>query len=150
MRRWSGLVVVVLVGACAHGALADAPLTHALPQATIGGSLTISAQRVDPGPYTMSMTDPTPQQGVICAARVAGPTRANKGNIKLTGRVPPSLACYESDGTLLSHVRVAAGTYMLVLCQSDGPTGCQGEHTEIQHQVVVHPAPTSHPKTTSH
>jgi hypothetical protein len=137
MRWRAGLVAMVLVGACAGGALADAPLSHGLTRATVGGTVTVSAQLVDPGAYTLSLSDPTPAQGAICAAKVAGPSKASHGRISLTGKVPATLGCYDSSGTLLTRVKMTAGTYTLFLCQADGPTGCDGSNTVIQHRVVV-------------
>lgn len=149
MRWGCRLVVLWLVGACAGGAMAAVPVSRALPQATVGGLVTVSAQGADPGSYTLSLTAPDPTQGVICATKIAGPTRASHGHIRLTGKVPTRLSCYGSDGSLLTHVRLTPGTYTLFLCQLDGATSCDGSRTIIHHQVVVHAAPR-HTKPKSH
>jgi hypothetical protein len=136
--RWR-FGVVALVPACvfAAGALADVPLSGGQTITTVGGTVTIGAGIVDSGPYTLSIADTHPSVATICAAKLAGPKRAVKGNIKLTGRVPTSLGCYSSDGSLLTRVKLKPGTYTLFLCQADGPTGCNGDKTVIKHPVVV-------------
>jgi hypothetical protein len=140
--RWRfGVVVLLPACACAAGALADVPLSGGLTQATVGGTVTVSAGLVDPGPYTLSVADLHPSTATICAAKLAGPKRAVRGSIKLTGKVPTSLGCYSSDGSLLTRVKLTPGTYTLFLCQSDGPTGCNGNKTEIKHQIVIHATP---------
>jgi hypothetical protein len=140
-----GVGAVLLACAFAAGAYADVPLSSGSVQATVGGTVTITAGLVDPGAYTLTLTDPNPDHGTICAAKLAGPAKAIKGKIKLTGRVPTSIACYSSDGSLLTHVKMAAGTYTVFLCQADGPTGCDGSHTVIEHHVVVHLPAGPHP-----
>jgi hypothetical protein len=137
--------VVVLACAWAGSALAGAQqLSGGLTQATVGGTLTVSASLVDPGAYTMSLTDPQPARGAICATRMAGPTRAVRGRIKLTGKVPKTFACYGSDGSLITRIKITPGTYTVHLCQSTGPTSCNGDKTVIHSQVVVHlPKPQS-------
>jgi hypothetical protein len=140
-------VAVLLVGACAGGALADVGASSAATVATVGGSVTLSAQGVDAGPYTLSMTEPAPTQGVTCGTKLSGPTRASRGNIRLTGKVPTSLPCYGADGSVLTHDKLTGGTYTLILCQSSGPVACNGAHTEIQHQISVRAAPKPKPPT---
>jgi len=136
MRWRSGVVALISACACAAGASADA-----LTQATIGGTVTVSAGLVSPGPYTLSLVEPHPTKATTCAAKLAGPKRAVKGHIKLTGTVPTSLRCYSSDGTLLTRIKITPGTYSLFLCQADGPTGCNGSKTVIKHQIVIHAVP---------
>ncbi len=141
MRLASRLVVLCLSGVLAAGALADVSTTHSLVQATVGGSVTVTASSADPGAYTLSIADTHPAQGVICSDKVAGPIKAVKGRLRATGKVPAGIACYASDGTVLSHAKMSAGTYTLFLCQADGPTGCDGSHTVIRNQVLVKLAP---------
>jgi len=136
--RWRfGVVALVPACALAAGAFADAPFAGGQTVTTVGGTVTIGAGIVDPGPYTLSIADLHSSKATICAAKIAGPKRAVKGNIKLTGKVPTSLRCYSSDGTLLTRVKLTPGTYTLFLCQSDGPTSCNGDKTVIKHPVVV-------------
>ena len=145
MRSLLAVGVLGLACVSAGATLAGAQqMSGGLTQATIGGTLTVSASLVDPGLYTMSLTDRHPARGTICASKLAGPTRAVNGRIKLTGRVPKTFACYGSDGSRIARVKVTPGTYTLYLCQSTGPTSCNGDKTVIHNQVVVHlPRPNS-------
>jgi hypothetical protein len=136
--RWR-FCVVALFPACAlaAGALSDVSLAGGQTITTVGGTVTIGAGLVDSGPYTLSVADTHPSAGTICAAKLAGPKRAIKGNITLTGKVPSSMRCYSSSGSVLTRVKIKPGTYTLFLCQADGPTGCNGDKTVIKHPVTV-------------
>ncbi len=146
MRWRTGVVAVPCACAFAAGAMADVAISSGITQATVGGTVTVSAGFVSSGPYTLSLADLHPSKATICAAKLAGPKRASMGDIKLTGKVPTSLGCYSSDGSLLTRVKLTPGTYTLFLCQSTGPTGCNGSRTVIKHQIVIHAAP--HRKST--
>jgi hypothetical protein len=112
---------VAAVGALAllpAAALAAASM-HAPSTAAIGSRITVRANHLDAGRYTLVLaieTSVVDDTVTSCFARVGSSRPAAAGRVTITGTLPKRLACYQGGlGPNLGYFRVRPDRYVLSL-----------------------------------
>jgi hypothetical protein len=123
MKRVAVLVVLALA-LTAPSALAAARMS-APAAAKIGSHITVSASGLKPGHYTLELAVEVLPGGASptnCVGRV-GTATAIGGHLRITGKLPGRLACYQGVGAAGGHKTTTPGNYRLSLGVSFAPNG---------------------------
>jgi hypothetical protein len=123
MKRVAVLVVLAL-GLAAPSALAAAWMS-APAAAKVGSHITVSASGLKPGHYTLELAVEVLPGGASptnCVGRV-GTATAVGGHLRIAGKLPGHLACYQGVGAAGGYKATTPGNYHLSLGVSFAPNG---------------------------
>jgi hypothetical protein len=124
MKRVTVLVVLAL-GLAAPSALAAATTMSAPAAAKVGSAITVSATGLKPGHYTLELAVeilPGGASPTNCVGRV-GTATAVAGHLRIAGKLPRHLACYQGVGAAGGYKTTTPGNYHLSLGVSFAPNG---------------------------
>ena len=117
--------------------LATAPILVAPPTARIGATVTAKASGLKPGAYALTLVwDKSPGLHGACVARLAT-ARAVAGHVRLSGRIPRKLTCWENDSVRLGVVGTAPGPYHLIVAVPDGPSGFDVRYSFVRRAIRI-------------
>ncbi len=132
------VVVVLALGLAAPSALAAARMS--VPAvAKLGSRITVSASGLKPGHYTLELAVevlPGGASPTSCVGRV-GTATAVGGHLRITGKLPGRLACYQGVGAAGGYKTTKPGNYHLTLGVSFAPNGFSGSGSFVMRKILV-------------
>jgi hypothetical protein len=136
LRRMLGLSAVALLLLPAT-ALAAARMT-APSHAAVGSRITVSANGLKPGRYTLELVVevlPGGASPTFCLARVGAAKRAQGGKVTISGKLPARLGCHMGEGILEGFVPARPGKYTLSLGVLLPPAGFSETGSFVKHSI---------------
>jgi hypothetical protein len=123
--RLLGLVSVLGVSLCGALAFAAGGAKLSTPSsARVGDKVAGKGSGLKPSRYALTLAlDNTAGPRTACVARVGRQQDTVHGRVKITGRIPPRLRCWENNSVRLGKIKVTPGKYHLILGHPDGPAG---------------------------
>jgi hypothetical protein len=137
MKRVAVLVILAL-GLGAPSALAAATIS-APAAAKAGTRITVSASGLKPGHYTLELAVeilPGGASPTNCVGKI-GTATAVGGRVRITGKLPGRLACYQGVGEAGGHEATKPGNYHLTLGVSFAPNGFSGSGSFVMRKIRV-------------
>jgi hypothetical protein len=133
-RAVSAVVVLALVlpAAAAAKALMSSPA-----KAAVGARVTVRANGLKPGHYTLELVQEVLPGGASptnCVGKV-GTATASGGRVTITGKLPKRLGCYQGVGAVEGYETVRPGSYRLTLGVAFAPNGFSGTSSFITHKL---------------
>jgi hypothetical protein len=135
MKRVAVLVVIAL-GLTAPSALAAATMS-APTAAKVGSRITVSASGLKPGHYTLELAVEVLPGGALptsCVGRI-GTATAVGGHLRIAGKLPNRLACYQGVGAAGGYETTVPGNYHLSLGVSFAPNGFSGSGSFVMRKI---------------
>ena len=135
MKRVAVLVVIAL-GLTAPSALAAATMS-APTAAKVGSRITVSASGLKPGHYTLELAVEVLSGGASptsCVGRI-GTATAVGGHLRIAGKLPGRLACYQGVGAAGGYETTVPGNYHLSLGVSFAPNGFSGSGSFVMRKI---------------
>jgi hypothetical protein len=118
------LTTTALILALACGTAFAAARFSAPSKAHVGDQVTAKASGLKSGRYALTLSlDNTAGPRTACLARVGHRQNAVNGRLKITGKIPPRLRCWENNSVRLGKIKVEPGKYHLIIGQPQGPSG---------------------------
>jgi hypothetical protein len=135
MKRVAVLVVLAL-GLAAPSALAAATMS-APADAKVGSRITVNASGLKPGHYTLELAVEVLSGGASptnCVGRV-GTATAVGGHLRIAGKLPGRLGCYQGVGAAGGYETTTPGNYHLSLGVSFAPNGFSGSGSFVMRKI---------------
>lgn len=127
MKRvaYAALLCALLVAA----PVALAAVKVAAPRkARVGDTITTRASGLKPGRYAVTLAlDDTAGPRTACVSRLGHLQDAAGGRVKISGKIPHRLTCWENNSVKLGRVATSPGSYHLIVAVPDGPSGFSGK-----------------------
>jgi hypothetical protein len=130
------VLVVLALGLAAPSALAAATISSPTV-AKVGSHITASASGLKPGHYTLELVVEVLPGGASptnCVGRV-GTATAVAGHVRITGKLPGRLACYQGVGEVGGSENTKPGNYRLSLGVSFAPNGFSGSGSFVTRKI---------------
>jgi hypothetical protein len=126
-------VLVVVLPAAALAAKVSAPR-----HARVGDSITTRASGLKPGRYAVTLAlDNTAGRRTACVSRLGHLQDSVGGRVKVTGKIPRKLKCWENNSVKLGRVATTPGAYHLIVAVPDGPSGFDGKHSFVRRALTI-------------
>src|SRR4051794_39327975 len=135
MRRiLTALMSVSLVAA----PVALAAKVSAPRKARVGDSITTKASGLKSGRYAVTLAlDNTAGPRTACVSRLGHLQDSVGGRVKITGKIPRKLTCWENDSVKLGRVATSPGSYHLIVAVPNGPSGFDGKHSFVRRKLTI-------------
>ena len=128
---------VVLSLATATVALASGARLSAPSRAHVRQVVKATASNLKPGRYALTLASDETLMHMACVARVGRKHLAVDGVVRLQGRIPRRLTCYENDSVKLGTVHVTPGHYHLIVAVPDGPSGFNAQNSFARKAIRI-------------
>jgi hypothetical protein len=127
-------VAAVSVPAAALGAKLSSPRS-----AHVGDVVSVKATGLKSGGnYALTLvSDSSPTPRAFCVARIGKRDKPADGRVKLRGKIPKRLTCYEGNGAELGRVPTSPGAYHLIVSVPRGPTGSSGKYSFVRRALTI-------------
>jgi hypothetical protein len=127
-----------LVGVVTAAAIASGPRLSSPDKSHIGGKVTVKATGLKAGRYGLSLvSDDQPGRHAACVAHLGRRHPAQDGEVRLRGRIPGKLTCYENNSVRLGTVSVTPGAYHLIVAVPDGPAGFNARNSFVRRPLTI-------------
>jgi hypothetical protein len=125
--------VLATVPAVAFAAKVSAPRT-----ARVGDSITTKAHGLKAGRYAVTLAlDNTAGRRTACVSRLGHLQDSSGGRVRITGKIPRKLTCWENNSVKLGRVKVTPGAYHLIVSVPDGPSGSSVKHSFVRRALTI-------------
>ena len=126
-------VVLATVPAVAFAAKVSAPRT-----ARVGDSITTKARGLKAGRYAVTLAlDNTAGPRTACVSRLGHLQDSVGGRVKITGKIPRKLTCWENNSVKLGRVATSPGSYHLIVAVPNGPSGFDGDGSFVRRKLTI-------------
>jgi hypothetical protein len=138
MRAAAAAGIAVILAVAMAAGMAFAAKQSAPKSASVGDLVTTSANGLKPGRYAVTLTlDHTAGPRTACVSRLGHLQDTVKGRVKITGKIPRRLTCWENDSVRLGRVRTTPGSYHLIVAVPDGPSGFNGKYSFVRRAFKI-------------
>jgi hypothetical protein len=139
VRAAAAGAAVVIAAALAAG-MAFAAKVSAPKTARVGDLVTTTASGLKAGRYAVTLTlDHTAGRRTACVSRLGHLQDTTGGRVKITGKIPRKLTCWENDSVRLGKVKTTPGSYHLIVAVPDGPSGFNGKYSFVRRALTIEP-----------
>ncbi len=136
MRR--KLLTMLAVSIAVLPAAALAAKVSAPRKAQVGDSITTKASGLKSGRYSVTLSlDNTAGRRTACVSRLGHFQETVNGHVKITGKIPRKLTCWENNSVKLGRVATTPGAYHLIVAVPDGPSGFDGKHSFVRRKLTI-------------